>query len=280
MTRHQGRSRSRIHGRSDARPRGHAPGRAPVCRRTGFTLVELLVVIGIIAILIAILMPALTKAREQANRTKCASNMRQIMMACVMYSNENKHGYYIWRYGDDSLASLFPQYLKSYDVTCCPNTDNVVRNDAHLMNNAPFGARDDSGGHSYEVRGWMWPGIVFPDGVSFSKDTIADNFGGKYEIDPVKSPKRFKDLSKVCFLMDADDTVGSSSLDLNNWPDYGDNHGEKGFNVAYMDCHVEWTPAGKPVLEAYMRGYYHPGVPADILAKYGLTFSGNQFRWN
>ncbi len=69
---------------------GHCP---PTLQARAFTLVELLVVIGIIALLISILMPALSAAKERASRVRCGSNLRQIGQGLLLYANDNKGVY-------------------------------------------------------------------------------------------------------------------------------------------------------------------------------------------
>ena len=116
---------------------------APAARRPAFTLVELLVVIGIIALLISILLPSLAKAREQGIRASCSNNLRQFGSAIQMYANDYKGSLPFvnatvpalatqrgWLYQKSTLATppvkenlkegMLFEYLKEMRVFHCP----------------------------------------------------------------------------------------------------------------------------------------------------------------
>ncbi len=99
----------------------------------GFTLMELLIVIGIIGLLAGILLPVLSRAKESARRTQCASNIRQIGMGLMMYANENEEVFpqdtttVVERPSMRSLNMLYNTYISDKKIFKCPSDAKVTK---------------------------------------------------------------------------------------------------------------------------------------------------------
>jgi prepilin-type N-terminal cleavage/methylation domain-containing protein/prepilin-type processing-associated H-X9-DG protein len=233
-------------------------------RRNGFTLVELLVVIGIIAVLISILLPALSAVRRHANATKCMANLRTLGQALSIYTQETT--YYPAAVAVNRIQgryiAVWPTVLRLYlkgqrQPFTCPERDERFYWSANPAN-AVAPATPDFGGYGYNLGEPLLDVELTPFSYGYNAAgggtlTYPVGLGGAMQF----RAAQIRAAEDMVAIADSSGFDDSGYYDLLLWPRLDGAYGLPGAvhfggpNVLFCDGHVSWFPQKEICLPAH-----------------------------
>jgi prepilin-type N-terminal cleavage/methylation domain-containing protein/prepilin-type processing-associated H-X9-DG protein len=201
-------------------------------RKKGFTLIELLVVVAIIGLLAAILFPVFARARENARRASCMSNLKQIGLAVLMYT-QDYDGKVFGTASYDWWTDPYMPYIKNSQILKCPSaTGNSSLNyhvNANIIQHAPVPQTNPPGAN----QGQSVPLQAFNDSMTM------------FALDGANPVNKSGDGSSIGSSQSA---PGVGIFSETTWYAISDRHLE-GVNCVFLDGHVKWVPKQKVFLK-------------------------------
>jgi prepilin-type N-terminal cleavage/methylation domain-containing protein/prepilin-type processing-associated H-X9-DG protein len=220
-----------------------------------FTLIELLVVIAIIALLMGVLIPALSRAKKQAQATTCLSNLKQIGVAAVLYAQD--YDWFIPRGSTGNSAIWFMQYLpyvgqqynkgdyKSVKIYRCKSFPTVGEGLYNIPNSRQTVC--------YVINDWTFSSRTDPSGTSVGKPTklsvfrkpantiyLADNEDGSWR--PIIESATSREIIR-CDIFISTHLPLSESHDINDGRRIARERHRAGCNALFLDWHSEYVKA-------------------------------------
>ena len=210
------------------------------CKNRGFTLIELLVVIAIISILAAILFPVFARARENARRSSCMSNLKQLSLGIMQYTqdyDEKLPGFWKNDGGTVTWATLVQPYAKSTQLYVCPDGVSYPLTSPQYIS---YGYSTLLGGDATSIslaaiNSASETVMIADDWAHFASP---DDKTGWYYMYPPSTLNAIAPVGTKWWEKNPGTTAFKGSLTQQHFD---------GANVAYVDGHVKWSKLPGPL---------------------------------